>query len=142
MTQLYNAAGEVYFGIAGLDISASTDLPWVEVGQFDVLTLSGELSLGATPISGDLYAEFTNDPARLKCISRVVLPEFALHTGASTITMPTARTTIALASAATGTTFTVSFSKPGMGAMRWRWTKGTGGSSPNRLFGFFTGRPK
>lgn len=137
--QLLNANGEVYFGATGLDISANADGSWVDIAQFVVVSLCCELSLGVTAVSGDLYAEFTNDPAKVKCISRVVIPEGALHTSFATVTLPTARTAVAIASGVNASTFTVTFSTPGSGFLRWRWTRSGGGSSPNRLFGFLTG---
>src|SRR5215471_2430020 len=133
--QILNSVGDVYFGSAGFDISASKDGDWVKCLRFGVVSLSCELALGGTAISGDLYAEATTDPLCVRGISRVVLPDGSLHTNAAGVTLPTARTSVNLASVANGATFTVTFSAPIVGWLRWRWTKGAGGSAPNKLYG-------
>lgn len=136
-TQILNAQGEPYFGTAGLDISTSQDADWIRLLDYGdgVVSLSCELAVGAA-VSGDLYAEVTAEPQHAKGISRVVLPAGCLHTNAAGITLPTTGLGVNLASAANGATFTVSFSAPAVGWLRWRWTKGSGGGAPNRMYGF------
>ncbi len=131
MTQILNAQNGPYFD--NIDLTANRDGDWFAT-DFEVLSLSCELTLGAA-ISGDLYAEFTADPARLKGISRVVLPAGCLFTNASGVTLPTALTSVNLASVASLATFSISVSKPGVGSMRWRWALGTGGGANPKIIG-------
>lgn len=137
--QILNASGEPYFGAGGLDISANRDGDWIQLLRFEIVSLSCEIDIGATAISGDLYAEATTDPAHARGISRVLLPAGSLHTSAAGVTLPTARTSVNLAAVADGACFTVTFSAPIVGWFRWRWTKSAGGSAPNRLFGYMEG---
>lgn len=137
--QILNAAGEPYFGNAGSPVGANLDGDWFPCRQYAVVTLSCELALGGTAITGNLYAEVTADPARVKGISRVVLPDGCLHTSVAGVTLPSPRTAIAVAAAANGSTFTVSFSAPIVGSMRWRWAWTSGGSAPNRVYGYMEG---
>lgn len=136
--QIYNSQGEPYFGTAGLDISASADLGWVDLSRFrqGVVTISCELSLGGTGVTGDLYGELTADPQHLKALSRVVWPDGSLHTNAAGVSLPTARTSVALAGAANGATWSLSISYPGSKWFRMRWARTSGGSAPNRMLGW------
>lgn len=137
--QILNAAGEPYFGSSGLAVGANVDGDWVACKQYAVVSLSCELGLGATAITGNLYAEVTADPARIRGISRVVLPDGCLHTSVAGVTLPSPRTAVALAGVANGSAFTISFSAPVVGWMRWRWAWTSGGSAPNRLYGYLEG---
>ena len=134
--QIYNAQGEPYFSTAGLDISASGDLGWVDLSLYRVVTISCELSLGGTGITGDLYGELTSHPQRAKAFSRVVWPDGSLHSNATGVAFATGRTAVALANAANLAAFTLSFSYPGVRWFRLRWTRTSGGSAPNRLLGW------
>lgn len=134
--QIYNAQGEPYFSTPGLDISASGDLGWIDLSPYRVVTISCELSLGGTGITGDLYGEMTSNPTHVKGFSRVVWPDGSLHTNAAGVTLPTNRQAVALAAAANGAAFTLSFSYPGVRWFRLRWSRTSGGSAPNRLLGW------
>jgi len=135
MADILNAQGNPYFD--NVDVSRPQDGDWFR-SEYSVISLSCELTL-VSAISGDLALEFTADPAKLKTISRVVLPDGCLHTNASGITLPVARTSINLASVANGATFAASFSRPGIGWLRWRWLSPTGGGAGPKLLGHMQG---
>lgn len=120
---ILNTAGGPYLN--ALDATRDQDGDWFSTDPYDVITISTELEVGAA-LSGELSGEFTADPQRVKGISPIIFPDGSLHTALAAVTLPTARNKASVASASSGT-FSLTFSAPGVGMMRFRWKAGGGG---------------
>lgn len=84
------------------------------------VTASVEVIVATGDFTGDLYLEFTADPARLDGISRVLIPHGTLHTNAYGVTVAADRQKILMTNMPGGS-FSVALGVPGAGALRYVW---------------------
>jgi hypothetical protein len=116
---ILNAQHKPYFN--NIDLTRAYDGEWF--ASLARMSFSGQLELtGGLVATGELYAEYTADPAKQKGIARVLLPAASLHTLVTTITLPAAPIQkVDVASAVTGSAFALMLSAGPVGFMRWRW---------------------
>lgn len=131
MTNSILAIGQPY--IAPVNVLADADGNWFSTYDADTISLSAQLEVGAGNVSGLFFGEFTADMLELHAISRIKLVYGALHTNLSGVDYASDASAVQLMVTSSGS-FTVSFSSPGVGKMRWRWhpTAGTG-AAPNLI---------
>lgn len=105
----------------GIDVAAVFNGRWFDVsGDANGFTLTAELLLaGGGNVSGEIFADFTADPAETSGIVRASLPDGALHTTFATVTLAAQK--VVLTSALTATTLGIAIAFLPCGKMRFRW---------------------
>lgn len=116
-----NANGQPY--IAALDPAVDRDGEWFPTDDTDTISVSVDLDANGGTLSGYLFGEFTADKMHLFGVSRICWPYGALHLKYTGVSMSAAADQVDVVAAGSGA-FSLSFSAPGVGQMRFRWHAG------------------
>jgi len=118
--QILNSHGAAYFD--SVDLSRDFDGDWFSSpGAGNTISLTGELDLfGGATISGELSAEFTCDPLKVKAIVPMTMPDGCMHTARAEIVWTAPGHKITFTAVPSGT-LGLTFVFVPLAHMRFRW---------------------